>query len=133
MYKLILTTEQVKQIKELFQFTNLMCDVDLDYHLTGEEVDSAQCIERILSDNDCFNVDIIYYHRAMDFLIRHDGSLKDSLRIAEDFGFDLSDLNSETLASLLASQMIHEEFYEHYKELENLIEEFKEQIIEEGV
>jgi hypothetical protein len=133
MYKLILTTDQVKQIKELFQFTNLMCDVEFNLYLTGEEVDSAQCIERILSDSDCFNIEIIYYHRAMEFLMRYDGSLKDSLRIAEDFGIELSDLNSETLASLLASQMIHEEFYEHYKELENLIEEFKEQIIEEGV
>jgi hypothetical protein len=125
MSKLILTTEQTLEIKNIFKNTQLMIDVDIEYFLTNEQIESVECIETILDSNDCFNVEVIYYHRAMEFLMKNDASLKESLGIANDLGFDLNSLNSETLASLLASQMIHQEFMEYYTELEELIEEFK--------
>jgi len=128
MSKLILTTEQTLQIKDIFKNTELMIDVDIEYFLTNEQIESVECIENILSDNDCFSVDIIYYNNAMEFLMKHDNSLKESLNIASDLCFDASSLSSELLASLLASQMIREEFHEYYTELENLIEEFKNNV-----
>jgi hypothetical protein len=131
MSKLILTTEQTLEIKDIFKYTQLMSDVDIEYFLTNEQIESVDCIEKILDANDCFNVEVIYYHRAMEFLMKNDGSLKESLEIANDLGFDASSLNSELLASLLASQMINQEFHEYYTELENLIEEFKNNVEEE--
>lgn len=128
MNNLTLTTEQTLQIKEIFKNTELCIDIDFEYYLTNEEINSVECIERILDENDCFNVEVMYYHRAIEFLMKNDSSLKESLGIASDFGFEISSLNSETLASLLASQMIRGEFSEYYSELENLIEEFKESI-----
>lgn len=131
MNNLILTTEQTLMIKEIFKNTKLCIDIDFEYFLTNEAIYSVDCIERILEDNDCFNIEIIYYHRAIEFLMNNDSSLKESLNIADELGFNVSSLNSETLASLLASQMIREEFSEYYSELENLIEEFMENIQEE--
>jgi hypothetical protein len=125
MSKLILTTEQTLQIKDIFKNTELMIDVDIEYFLTNEQIESVDCIENILNDNDCFSVEIMYYNRAMEFLMKHDNSLKESLNIASDLCFDASSLSSELLASLLASQMIREEFHEYYTELKSLIEEFK--------
>jgi hypothetical protein len=128
MSKLILTTEQTLEIKHIFKNTQLMFDVDIEYFLTNEQIESVNCIETILDANDCFNVEVIYYHRAMEFLMKNDTSLQESLGIASDLCFDASSLNSELLASLLASQMIREEFSEYYTELENLIEEFKNNV-----
>jgi hypothetical protein len=128
MSKLILTTEQTLQIKDIFKNTELMIDVDIEYFLTNEQIESVDCIETILDANDCFNVEVIYYNRAMEFLMKYDNSLKESLNIASDLCFDASSLSSELLASLLASQMIREEFHEYYTELENLIEEFKNNV-----
>ena len=128
MSKLILTTEQTLQIKDIFKNTDLCIDIDFEYYLTNEQIESVDCIERILEDNDCFSVDIIYYNRAMEFLMKYDNSLKESLNIASDLCFDASSLSSELLASLLASQMIREEFSEYYTELESLIEEFKNNV-----
>jgi len=131
MSKLILTTEHTLEIKNIFKNTKLMSDVDIEYFLTNEQIESAECVQNILEDQDCFTVEIMYYHNAMEFLMQHDNSLKESLNIASDLCFDASSLSSELLASLLASQMIREEFSEYYTELENLIEEFKNNIEEE--
>jgi len=131
MSKLILTTEQTLQIKDIFKNTELMIDVDIEYFLTNEQIESVDCIYNILENNDCFSVEIMYYNRAMEFLMKYDNSLKESLNIASDLCFDCSSLSSELLASLLASQMIREEFTEYYTELENLIEEFKNNVEEE--
>ena len=56
----------------------------------------------------------------MDYLREHDNSLSESMEIANDYGYEPKNINSELLASLLASQNAREEFYE----LENEIEEF---------
>jgi hypothetical protein len=128
MSKLILTTDQTLEIKHIFKNTKLMSDIDIEYFLTNEQIESAECVQNILEDQDCFTVEIMYYHRAMEFLMENDTSLQESLGIASDLCFDASSLNSELLASLLASQMIREEFSEYYTELENLIEEFKNNV-----
>jgi hypothetical protein len=128
MNSLILTKNQVEEIKNLFLNTELMCDVDFQYYLEGAEVHSVECIETILDSGDVFNHEIIYYNKAMEFLMRYDPSLKDSLDIASDLCFNCSDLSSELLASLLGSQIIREEFMEYYTELQELIEEYMAQI-----
>lgn len=92
-----------------------LIDIDhIDYS------DAFYSIYEMIEDNGGFNIDIIYYSDAIDYLSKNDPSLRDSLEIALDMGFSLNAINSEILASLLASENAREEFYE----LENEINDF---------
>ena len=44
---------------------------------------------------------VIYYSSAIEYLAKYDPSLQNSLEIAMDFGYPISELNSELLATLL--------------------------------
>jgi hypothetical protein len=57
-----------------------------------------------LEDNGYFNIEIVYYGSAMDYLKDNDPSLKRVFEHAVDMGCTLMDLNSESLASILASE-----------------------------
>ena len=48
----------------------------------------------------CYEQEIIYYSKAMNYLIENDPSLKESLSIANEYGSSLESLSSETLASV---------------------------------
>lgn len=85
-----------------------------DYLNCSDELgdyDSDQLWEE-LNDNGFFNVEIIYYSNAMDYLRHNDISLNESLELAEEMGFTLRYINSETLASLHASHQRENKFYE---------------------
>lgn len=88
-----------------------------------EDLESADEIFEILDENGAFFIDIIYYGNAMKYLTEHDPSLVDSLSLAEDMGYSPSDLNSEKLASILASQNAREEFDELMSDIEDIIDE----------
>ena len=62
----------------------------------------SQDIYEDLNENGFFNVEIIYYHKAMEYLKEHDTSLNESLELAAEMGFSLQYINSECLASLHA-------------------------------
>jgi intracellular sulfur oxidation DsrE/DsrF family protein len=102
-------------------------DIDFNYFLNKEDFTTAQEVEEILSDNQAFDVEIIYYSRAIEFLKKNDPSLKNSLEIASNMGFDTKNLNSEILASLLASELIRDEFSDIFTELDELCQEIKEE------
>ena len=89
--------------------------------------DAYQSIYDMIDDNGGFNVDIIYYSNAIDYLLNNDPSLHESLQLAADFGFELSKLNSEVLASLLASENCRNDF----SALKTDIEEFFNELNEE--
>lgn len=86
-----------------------------------------QSIYNMIDDNGGFNVEIIYYCNAIDYLSKNDPSLHESLQLAADFGFNLTDLSSEVLASLLASEKCRDDF----SALETDIEEFFNELNEE--
>ena len=44
--------------------------------------------------------EIIYYNVAMEYLSEHDWTLRESLALAKDFGFEIENLSSETLATI---------------------------------
>ena len=49
----------------------------------------------------CYEQEIIYYSKAMNYLIENDCSLRESMAIASEYGIDdPSELNSEYLASI---------------------------------
>ena len=89
--------------------------------------DAFNSIFEMIEDNGGFNVDIIYYSNAIDYLSEHDPSLLESLELASEFSFNLSDINSELLASLLASKNAREEFYELEDEINSFFEDLEEE------
>lgn len=101
----------------------------LDY-VDVENIDlenAFDSIEEMISDNNGFDVEIIYYSNAIEYLQENDPSLRDSLEIASEYGYDADKLNSEILASLLASQNSRNDF----SELRDQIEEFFSELQEE--
>lgn len=61
-----------------------------------------------------FDVEITYYINAMNYLRDNDPSLRISLGIATEIGYEISNLSSETLASLLATRNTEEYFYDNW-------------------
>jgi len=75
------------------------------------DYDSHQLYDE-LQENGFFNVEIIYYHKAMEYLKENDCSLSESLELAEEMGFTFEHLNSEALASLHASRHRENDFWQ---------------------
>jgi hypothetical protein len=67
----------------------------------------------LLEEAQSFEVEIIYYWKAMEYLQANDNSLRTSIDLAVEMGFELKNINSELLASLLASENLRNEFYEY--------------------
>lgn len=108
-------------------------EFDLAYNVNIDELDLSDpdnifdSIRDMLDDAGAFNVEIIYYSRAMEYLQKYDNSLRTSLELAGDMGYKPEDLSSEILASLLASQNSREEF----ADLETQITDFFTELAEE--
>lgn len=81
----------------------------------------------ILDEKNAFDIQIIYYSEAMKYLSLQDTSLVNSLEIANEYGYKLEDINSELLASLLASQITREAFFCCRYEIETFFENFDSQ------
>ena len=121
-----LTTE--KEIKTLYNYLkyldyNYNLDFEICDYITEEEtkeIEEAEQITDILENNGAFNIEIIYYINAIKYLQENDPSLVDCINIALEHGYELKNINSELLASLLASQKVREQYYD----LENLIHDF---------
>lgn len=68
----------------------------------------------------------IYYSKAMKYLSEHDNSLNESLEIASEMGYEVENLNSELLATLLMQRKELEALYDAKDDLEDLYDEFIE-------
>lgn len=65
-------------------------------------------------------IEVIYYASAMNFLRENDPSLRESLELAHDYGFDIKNLNSEILATILQQSYAREDLGEFRDEIEEL-------------
>ena len=63
-----------------------------------------------LEENGFFNIEIIYHYKAIKYLQENDQSLQESIEIASEYGYNIEDVTSELLASLLASREAREVF-----------------------
>jgi hypothetical protein len=101
----------------------------MDY-VTIEDINPYNAYDSIfemIDNKDGFQIDIIYYRTAMEYLMKNDPSLKESLEYANMLGFTLDNLNSETLASILASELEREEFAENENEINDFFIELMEE------
>ncbi|BEG98116.1 hypothetical protein [Bacteroides sedimenti] len=113
-------TNVINEVREFFK--DLSTDICVNDHLTDEDIenvidnvtheDAYDAIESLLNDNGVFESEgeIIYSTKAINFLAEHDASLNRSLKIAEEYGYTPSNLDSEILATLLYTEMLKEEF-----------------------
>jgi len=81
----------------------------------------------MIEDGNGFDIEVIYYSNAIDFLAENDPSLHESLEIASEYGYQAYNLNSEILASLLASKLVRDEFYELESEINDFFEDLEEE------
>jgi len=82
--------DELKDIKDVDELQDYLLDLDNDSGLT--------------------NIEIIYYSKAMEFLSEYDPSLNESMGVASGLGYTPEQINSELLASLLASEQARESF-----------------------
>jgi hypothetical protein len=120
-----MTQENQQKVIDFLTGKNL--DIDFANHLGHNEFETFDEIRDILDNNNAFQVEIIYYSNAIDYLQKNDPSLRESLELASGMGYELKNLSSETLASLLASENTRIEFEELESEVSGLIDELLEQ------
>jgi intracellular sulfur oxidation DsrE/DsrF family protein len=104
---------------------NLKTEIDVLYFVDIDNIDMSNPFDSIckmIEDNNGFDIDVIYYSNAIDYLSKNDPSLKKSLNIAAELCYEVQNLNSEILASLLASKLVREEFYELESEINDFFE-----------
>lgn len=115
-------------------YVSFPCDDDFDikksYGLICETDCTMADLYDYLLDNGAFDQEIIYYNRAMDYLRKHDPSLRESIELALDYGYSIANLNSELLATILASQNNRDSFGEHWNEIESLLDEYTDALYE---
>lgn len=103
-----------KELRALLDnHSDLSCIADhieeSDDEITEEE--ARDILEEAINQED-----IVYYSRAMRYLMENDPSLQVSIGIAVDSGYETKNLNSEMLASILYQQNLQEELSEFLSE-----------------
>ena len=97
--------------------------IDFKYFLENETFDSFEEVRTLIQEDGGFDIDIIYYSAAIDYLRENDPSLRQSLELAQDLGYKPADLSSEILASILATEIVRGEFNDLENEFTDLLEE----------
>ena len=98
--------------------------VDID---NIDPVNPFESICEMIEESNGFDIEILYYSNAMNYLSENDPSLQESLEIASDYGYEVQNLDSEILASLLASKLVRDEFNDLESEINDFFEELDNQ------
>jgi intracellular sulfur oxidation DsrE/DsrF family protein len=112
------TEEQIAEFLKSIHIDN----VDIMDFVNIDEIDHdnpAESIFDMINDNNGFEVEIVYYSNAIEYLKRNDPSLSESMEIATQYDYKLYMLNSEVLASLHASQKSMCDYWDYQDEINN--------------
>lgn len=121
------TQTETKQETKFDELTTLIDDytgIYLPDYLDEDDIEDINDFDDLYNDldnNEAFNIDIIYYSRAMTYLSENDFSLSESIEIAVDMGYSLENINSELLASLHASQKARDDFHSITDEIDEIL------------
>ncbi len=115
---------KINQLENLFKEDSDFIELQniSSYIPEGSEIYDFDSLDEILNENDFFCVEIMYYYKAMQYLMEHDNSLHESMYLAHELGYTCKDLNSEILASLLYSEKLREEFFNYKNEINKILE-----------
>jgi len=122
------TETQTKEEKQIDDLIKLFEDYAEDIHIDDilhyneiEDINNSDDLLELIEDNNGFDIDIIYYSKAIRYLTENDASLSESIDIAVDMGYELENVNSELLASLHASQKAREDFHDITDEIDEIL------------
>lgn len=111
-------TENRNTLTELFNNTRYLSDyIDLNDVLNYNDINTLEELEECLY-NKIREIEIIYYFDAINILKEEDQSLTESFEIAIEYGFELKNLNSEILATLLIQNRCFERLSDFMQEVE---------------
>jgi hypothetical protein len=131
MFVLLITIKQYKmelttKFRELERKYSLDIEtIPYEYYDDFEDAKDFESYFEELKES-TYQVECIYYSNAMKYLTEHDNSLSESLEIASEMGYEVGDLNSELLATLLMQRKESEALYDAKYDLEDLYNEFIE-------
>lgn len=126
MIKDIIKNEEIyKDLIEALENTEHLCSLDYEYAIEDSETfdDFLEYMQELIGYSE-----IVYYSKAIKYLSENDPSLRESLGIAQELGYDIDSISSETLASLLLQEAMNAELseldkfdlcFEQAKELDN--------------
>ena len=127
------TAQQTRTEKIETFFAELDKQIDLNDNIINyididsiDENDAFTSIYEMIEENDGFNCEVIYYSNAIKYLQENDPSLRESLEIAAELGYEVKNLNSEILASLLKSQNVRDEFLYFRDEINEFFQELED-------
>ena len=127
------TTNQTRNEKIETFFAELDKRIDINDNLINyvdidaiDNDDAFTSIYEMIEENYGFNIEIIYYSNAIKYLQENDPSLRESLEIAAEYGYEVKNLNSEVLASLLKSQNVRDEFLYFRDEINEFFESLED-------
>ena len=103
-----------KAIEGILDNTDYLRGVDIDGDTPEEVIEYIE--DRIREE------EVIYYSKAIKFLSDEDASLIDSIDLAIDMGYELKNINSELLATILIQDRMNTELYEIKDDIENAFE-----------
>tara|TARA_R110001599_G_scaffold80152_1_gene216745 strand:+ start:170 stop:541 length:372 start_codon:yes stop_codon:yes gene_type:complete len=118
---LIKTKEE--RFTEFFNNLSEKIDIEFNHYLDFEEDITLDDVTDTLRDKGAMDVEINYYSAAIKYLMKRDPSLTESLELASEMGYSTDNLNSEILASLLATEHLNLEYYELNEEIEEFLTE----------
>jgi hypothetical protein len=116
---------RVEKIEDFLRGLNVE-NLDILNYVDSEEVNDFDDVYDAIDDANGFDVEIIYYGSAMEYLTKNDTSLRESLEIASDMGFQVSNLSSEVLASLLASRECRDDFSSYKDEIDDFFNDLED-------
>ena len=105
--------QEIKNAIEKLEYDGIYIPeyIDLDYISENEDI---QSIEDLIDEIAQYiqGAELIYFSTAMKFLAEEDASLTNSLELANDMGYSLENLNSETLATILLQNKLWTELHD---------------------
>ena len=123
-------TEQINKIKEIlkeeqkdYNFNDYVYNWIDEEDLKDLDIDDLKDFLTDLNENEeITQAEVIYYPNAMKYLSENDESLRESLELATDLGYELKNINSELLASLLKTENNREDYNNFIDEVINRCE-----------
>ena len=109
--------------KQIYINDNLINYVDID---AIDNDDAFTSIYEMIDENGGFDIEVIYYSNAIKYLQENDPSLRESLEIAAEYVYDIKNINSEILASLLKSQNVRDEFLDFRDEINDFFQDLED-------